>query len=327
MRVDRSDVGLNVNRAEVVDRAFLDLKRDDEALLGGIVLGGRRNDLHVGKAVLEVESPDQVAIGLDSIGVVNVRGLEKTEKIRFSGLDDLFQAPGRIAFIADEDDRLDAGLLAFLDREDQIDAIVRTLDNLGHHGNVEATAALIDLDDALGVGLHLGSRQRVALARLNLFLELFVLQTAIAFEGQPIDDGRFHDGHDDASARAGNVHVLEKSGTVERLQAGVDCSIVERLAGPNLEIGANRIGLDPTIAFDDDGVRGRARASRRRGQRTSSGKANVPHSEEQAGHDQPSSHPPTHVHAQRALIPLAAAPDGGLADFSLVLSFVWRWQY
>ena len=154
LRIDGADVGLNVDGAEMVQRPFFDREGDDEALLGGIVFAGRRDDLHVGIAVLEVEAPDQIAVGLHAVGVVDVGGLQEAQEIGLGGLDHLFQAPRRIGLVADEIDRLDAGLLALLDHENQIDAVVRPLDDLRRHGDVEAAVAVIDLDDALGVGLH-----------------------------------------------------------------------------------------------------------------------------------------------------------------------------
>ena len=90
--VDSANVGLHVDDAEMVLRAFLDGEGDDEALFGRIVFAGRRDDLHVGEAVLEVEAANQIAVGLDAVGVVDVGGLQKAEKVRLRGLDDVLQA-------------------------------------------------------------------------------------------------------------------------------------------------------------------------------------------------------------------------------------------
>ncbi len=152
--IDRADIRLNLDIAEVIKGAFLDREGDDEALDGGIVFAGRRDDLHVGIAVGQVETPDQVAVGLDAVGVVDVGGLQKAQEIGGGGLDHLLEPIIRIGVIADEDDGSDAGLFAFPDFEDQVDAIVRPLDDFRHHLHVEAAVAVIDLDDAGDVGLH-----------------------------------------------------------------------------------------------------------------------------------------------------------------------------
>ena len=138
--------------------------------------------------------------------------------------------------VADEDHRFDAGLFAFLDFENQIDAIVRPLDDFRHHLYVEAPVAVIDLDDALNVGLHRRARQRTAGFRLDFLLELLVLDLAVALEGEPIDDRRFDHRHDEPAARLGDADVLEQAGGVKRLQRGVDLGGIDALARRDLEI-------------------------------------------------------------------------------------------
>ena len=103
--------------------------------------------------------------------------------------------------IADEVDRFDAGLLAFLDFEDQVDAIVRPLDDLRHDRNVEAAIAVIDLDDALTSACTVGARQRAACFRLDFLLQLLVLDLVVALERKAVDDRRFNDGDNQPAAR------------------------------------------------------------------------------------------------------------------------------
>ena len=54
----------------------------------------------------------------------------KLSQIALGGLDHVLQAASRICVGADEMDVLDAGFLAFVDFEHQIDAIVRQFDDL-----------------------------------------------------------------------------------------------------------------------------------------------------------------------------------------------------
>ena len=104
-----------------------------------------------------------------------------------------------------------AGLLAFLDLKDQIDAIVRPLDDLRHHRDVETPVAMIDLDDALDVRLHRGARQGAACLGLDFLLQLLVLDARVALEGEPVDDRRFHHGDDEAAAGLGDADVFEQA--------------------------------------------------------------------------------------------------------------------
>ena len=110
--------------------AFLDLEGNQKTLLVRIIFGQRGHHLHIGETVAEVKAADQVAIGLDAVGVVDVVTAEKAQQARFAGLDDVLQAIGRIDDVADEFDRFDSGFLTLGDRKDQIDAVVRLLDDL-----------------------------------------------------------------------------------------------------------------------------------------------------------------------------------------------------
>ena len=287
----------------MVERPFFDRERDVESLLGGIVFGNRRDHLHVGKAVLQVEAADQIAVGFHAVGVVDVGGLQEAQEVGLDGLDHLFQPPRRIGLVADELDRLDAGLLALFDHENQIDAVVRPLDDLRRHGDIEAAVAVIDVDDALGIGLHPGARQRVARLRLNFLLELLILHPVVAFEGKPVDHRRFHHRDDDAAAGLGDVDVFKKARRIERLQRGIDLGGIEALAGAGLEIGPHRVGFDAAVTLDHDVACGHASLGRRRCIRYAGTKTHNTHSEEQAGQNEPPSHPHTHVHALSAFTP------------------------
>src|SRR5262249_34947577 len=92
-------------------------------------------------------------------------------------------------------DELDPGICALGDFEDEIDAIVRKLDNFGFDVDVETAAAAVDFDDACGVGLHHGTGERAALLRLDFGLELFVLDLFVAFKRDAVDDRIFDDGN------------------------------------------------------------------------------------------------------------------------------------
>ena len=113
------------------------------------------------------------------------------------------QAAVEIGVVADEVDLLDAGLVAFVDLEDEIDAVVRQLDDLRIDRDVEAAAAAIDFDDALHVGLHRRPRQRAARLRLHFGLELLVLDLLVALEGDAVDDRVLDHGDDEAAAGTG----------------------------------------------------------------------------------------------------------------------------
>ncbi len=138
---------------------------------------------------------------------------------------------------------------------------------------------------------------------MDFLLELLVLHPVVAFEGKPVDHRRFHHRDDDAAAGLGDVDVVEQAGRIERLQRSVDLGGVEALAGTDLEIAAHRLGFDAAVALHHNAIDRRPSLSRRRRISRAGRQANKTHSEEQAGHNEPSSHPHPHIHAQRAFIP------------------------
>src|SRR5262249_42051942 len=151
---------------------------------------------------------------------------------------------------------LDAGLAAFADLEDEIDAIVRQLDDLGIDADIEAAAAPIDLDQARHVGLHHGPRQRASLLRLDLRLELIVLDLLVALAGNAIDDRILDDREDEPAALHARLNVLKQTGGVERLHALVDLERIEPPARAGAEIRADGVGLHPLVTLHHDGVDG-----------------------------------------------------------------------
>src|SRR6185312_7269318 len=124
-RIDRAHVRDDVDLADLVLRALVDGEGDDEALLGRVVLTDRREDSHVGVAVLEVEAAQEVAVGLDAVRIVDVGGLQEAQPVADRGLDHAPEPARRISVRADEADVLHAGLLAFADVEDEVHAVVR----------------------------------------------------------------------------------------------------------------------------------------------------------------------------------------------------------
>src|SRR5262249_60660457 len=126
--------------------------------------------------------------------------------------DHLLEAEARIHTVADELDASDVGAPALADLEHEIDAAVGQVDDHRIDANVITTAAPVDLDDALDVRLHDGPRECDSLARLDLELELVVLDPGIALKLNAIDHRVFGHVHDDPAARSLDPHVLEQAG-------------------------------------------------------------------------------------------------------------------
>ena len=115
--------------------------------------------------------------------------------------------------IADKLDLADAGLVAFVDGEDEIHPPVRQLNQpLGHAGFV-AAVFLVGVLDSADVGL--GGRLVVGGMRLRLHLdfELLRLNLFVAFERNSVDDLRAPGEGDD------NLAVLHRRADI-RIDAG-----------------------------------------------------------------------------------------------------------
>ena len=248
------DAGLDLDRSDAILLPLLDLEGDQEAFAVRIVFRQRGHHLHVGEAVLQIEAANQVAIGLDPIRIVDIIATQEAQQVQFVGLDDVLQTVGRISLVADELDRFDAGLHTFGDREDEVDAVVRLLDDLGRDTHVVAARAPVDFGDALGVGLHHRTRQCSARLGLDFGRKLLVLDLLVALEGNTTDHRVFNHRDDKAAACAVNLHVLEQAGLDQGLQTVVHAAGVECAVRAGLEVGADRVGFDATVPLDRDGT-------------------------------------------------------------------------
>jgi hypothetical protein len=136
--------------------------------------------------------------------------------------------------------------------EDEVDAVVRQLDDFRRDGDVETAAALIDFDDALHVGLHGRLRQSAARLRLHFNLELVVLGLLVAFEGDAVQHRIFNHSDDDTATGIVDANVGKKAGRVERLEAVVDFIGTQTAARARPEIRADGLRFDPAVAFNHD---------------------------------------------------------------------------
>ncbi len=167
-------------------------------------------------------APQEVAIDLDAVGIVDVVRLQEAQPIGLAGLDDVLQSLVRKVIVADEHDLGDAGLRALVDLEDEIDAAVRQFDDLGRHSHVVAAGALVDLDDALHVRLYERAGERAARLRLDFGDKLLVLGFLVAFELDAIDHGVFDHRNQNPISPGCDPDVLEQAGGVKPLEGSID---------------------------------------------------------------------------------------------------------
>src|SRR4029079_12718448 len=248
--IERGQVGLDVDRAEAVALPLLDGESNEEATTVAIEVGGGRNDACVGITVLHVELPQQLTIQIEPIGVVNVGALEETQQIRLRGRDDETQLRVAEGRVADEIDGPNLGGRALIDLEHHVDAVIVEIDDLGFHLRGIKALAPVEVEDALDVGLHPGSRIDRAGLELDLRRQGVVLDLFVALEGHAIDDRVFDQGDDEGRPLFAHADVLEQTCGKQGLQRIVDFGGIVRVTRGEGQVGTNRLRLDALIAFD-----------------------------------------------------------------------------
>ena len=240
-------------------RTFVKLECQDDAVLGRVVV---RRGLHlrVGVAVVEVETADEIAIGLDAVGIVNVVVEQKAQNVARTGLDHGFELGCRKCRIADEPDLPHRELVAFLDLEDQIDAGERRGISAGiaagpfggdcfrNDMDVVIAALTIKREDVYDVTLHECARQRTVRPGLNCLRQVGVLDLFIALEADDADGRIFNDVDHDAGAAARDLHILEQAGRIKPLEPGIERRRVEPSVRRRMKIRADHAGVDVPIA-------------------------------------------------------------------------------
>ena len=143
-------------------RALIDRERDDEALLRRIVFADRRNHAHVGIAVLQIEPAKQISIGFDAVGIVDVGRLQEAEKVALRGLDFVLQAPYEKHALPTKRMSLTPVFSPSWISNTRSTRLFGSSMIFGSTRDVETAVAMINLDDALHVGLDGRARQRAA---------------------------------------------------------------------------------------------------------------------------------------------------------------------
>src|ERR1700730_3255762 len=138
--------------------------------------------------------------------------------------------------IADELDDLDAGFSALADFEDEIDAVIRNLDDLGFDMNVKPSAAPIDFDQARDIRLANRERNHSPSLRLDFGSKLLILDLLVALEGNAIDYRIFDDGNDEPSALNARSDVLKQTGGIQCFHALIDLERVQSTAWSRPEV-------------------------------------------------------------------------------------------
>ena len=250
-------------------RPFVHGDVDDIAALRRVEMRLVAHDLEVGIAVLQVVAADQFEVGGNAVGIVDVGILEERQEVHFRRLHQADQLAGRIGLVAREIDDLDAGLVALVDRIDDVDAAVRQVDGAVADLGGGAAGPAIDFLDSLDVRGGDGGAERPTRTQLHLGQELLALDLAVALEGDAIDAVVFRNLDHDVRAAAAHAHRGEQAAVAQRLLAGRDAAGVRPV-----KIGSHHLGVDTAVALHRDRLgMGNARKRQAADQRPDHGQA------------------------------------------------------
>ena len=199
--VEVAKVALSGDLAELVARAFFDHVGDHEILAVRGELGERADDAEIGIALRQVESAQLLLVGGQAIGIITVVRLEEAKRTtRLLGVHLLLELAGSEMLGADDIDRADLGLVALVDFEHQVDAVLVELDNLGFDRRGEAALPLVELDNPIDVGANFGASEDLARRELDFGRDLVRLQSLVALEHDAVDDRIFAHGDDEVAS-------------------------------------------------------------------------------------------------------------------------------
>ena len=204
----------------------------------------------VGIAILQVIAAHEVEIVGDPVGIIDVGRLDEREEVHLRRAHQLAQLALGISAVPDEVDRLDAGLVAFLDHVDQVDTAIRQIDGAEADLGGATAGAAVDFADALKIGLDDALAETAAGLRLDLGFERPLLDLLVPLEHDPVDQVVLANRHHRPGAAARDLDVGEHAAR-QQVAAG----LFGRSGGRAGHVGPDRVGIDALVTLDDDLLR------------------------------------------------------------------------
>ena len=218
----------------------------------GRQFGHGGNDVEIRVAVAHVKAAQLFAIEQKTVLIEIVVGRQNAPPRRLFGGDLPTQRTVVEYLVADEDDARDVGGRPFVDGIDQVDAVLRALDDLRIDAGSELAVPAIEFDDALNIGLHFRAREDHARLELDFLLEVLRRDLAVALERDLVDDRILDHVHRQRGAVPADLHIRKQSRREQRLQRAVDSRLAVGVADVQGDVGENGRGLDTLRAQNDD---------------------------------------------------------------------------
>src|SRR5262249_52738459 len=137
------------------------------------------------------------------------------------------------------------GKLALVDLEDEVDSVLRELNDFWLDRSPKPSLPAVEIEDAFDIVLHPRPGIDDARTQLDLGIQILVVELAITFDGDSVDDWIFDDLDDQSVANTAQIDVSKQTGGEKRLERLVHLFIVPRITRLDEQVGANCFGLDP----------------------------------------------------------------------------------
>ena len=185
---NRGSALFDLDVAEFVALAFFHHIGDDEILLVAGQFGNRRNYPEIGIAFGQVELAQLLLVVRQAIRIVARVRRQDRGQARLLGRHFATQLAIGKLLVAENVDLPNLRFRSFVDVENDIDAVLVELDDLGFDGCGEPALTLVKLDDPGNVGADFGARVDLARGKLDLGVDLLILEPLVAFEQDAVDD-------------------------------------------------------------------------------------------------------------------------------------------
>ena len=255
VRVQPVVLGDHLDRAEIVAVALVDGDGDAEGAVVRGQFGDRRQDAEVVVAAVGVEFPQLFPVVVETVGVVVVVGAEELPPLRPLGDHHLLQVAVREGRVAEEGDGAHAGFRALVDLEDDVDAVLVQLDQLGRDGGRDTAGQAVQLDDLADVLLHPGAGVDAARTQGHFLAQLGLGDGAVPLEHDLVDDRVLDDLDDQVPVRLNaKLDVSEQLGAGQGANRHVQNRVIDRVARLDRQIGQDGGLVDALVAAHQDAV-------------------------------------------------------------------------